>query len=133
LNTILSFRDKDPQVIFVVNDPMIVQSDHLPAKSKRKPDIIKVSLKTFKRWLQLPDNTDFNTCRSRAGTGKIKISGKPYWIDVGQFWELKLGCTLADLVTNEKVKFHREACSTKGSIPSMFVRIHEPLVDRNNR
>ena len=107
-------------MIFFANDPMIVQSDHLPAKSKRKPDIIKVSLKTFKRWLHLPDNTDFDTCRLRAAAGSIKIFGTPYWIDVEQFWELKFGRTLADLVTKKKVKFHREACSTKGSVPSMF-------------
>ena len=121
--------DEDPQVIFVVNDLMIVQSDHLPAKSKRKPDIIKVSLKTFKRWLQLPD---FDTCRLRAATDNIKIFGKPYWIDVGQFWELKLGHTLAYLVTKEKVKFLERLAQPRSRFQVCAIRIQEPLVDRNN-
>jgi len=117
VNAILRFGDEDPQVIFVVNNPMIVQSDHLPAKSKRKPDIIKVSLQTFKRWLKLSDGTDFNACRLIIANGKIKIFGKPYWTDVGQ---LKLGCVLADLVTKTKVPFLREASSTRKTFPDMF-------------
>jgi hypothetical protein len=73
LNAILSLDDEDPRVIFVVNDPMIVESDHLPAKSKRKPDIIKVSLKTFKLWLQLTDSTTFDQCREIIAKGKLKF------------------------------------------------------------
>ena len=96
MNAILRFGDEDPQVIFVVNNPMIVLSDHLPAKSKRKPDI---TLQTFKRWLKLSDDTDFNACRLIVANGEIKIFGKPYWTDVGQ---LKLGCVLADLVTKNE-------------------------------
>ena len=119
-------------MIFVVNDPMLVQSDHLPAKSKRKPDIIKVSLKTFKRWLRLPDNTDFNTCQVLAANREIKIFGKPCWIDVGQFWELKLGRSLSDLVTNgkEKTTFRGEDFSTSKSVPGMFYPNCEHLVER---
>jgi hypothetical protein len=98
---------------------MIVQSEHLPAKSKRKPDIIKVSLKTFRRWLKLPDDTDFDACRSRAN-GKIKISGKPYWTDVAQFWELKLGRIPEELATKVKMKFSRDVCSTNEAVPGMF-------------
>ena len=44
LNAILLF---EPKVIFVVNDPIFLVSDHLPFPAKRKPDIILVSLETF--------------------------------------------------------------------------------------
>lgn len=119
MNTILRLDDEDPRVIFIVNDPMIVESDDLPAKSKRKPDIIKVSLKTFKLWFQLSDDTTFDQCREKIAKGKLIISGKPYWMDVAQFWELKFGHVLKDVKCMLKKQVSKEF-STGATVPGKY-------------
>jgi hypothetical protein len=68
------------------------QSDHWPAKSKRQPDMIQVSLKTFKLWFHLTENTTFDQCRAFIAKHKHKIFLERHtgWT-IAQFWELKFG------------------------------------------
>ena len=84
LNNILLLLNK-LEVIFVVNDPMIIQSDYLENAPKRKPDIILVALATFKRWYNF--NGDFRACMALADALDTDVPRT--WSDVIQFWELK--------------------------------------------
>lgn len=90
LNAILSWASKDkPRVIFVVNDPVIIHSPYLENAPKRKPDIILVTLDTFKQWYSLGDVT-FDRCRRMAAHPQELSAAVPRtWSDVIQFWELK--------------------------------------------
>jgi hypothetical protein len=63
----------------VVNDPRLVESNHLPPKSKSKPYIYYQSFKQMGQ-VGLPNNATFEQCQGRYlenGTGR----------DVGQFWK----------------------------------------------
>lgn len=92
LNAILHWASKGKaQVIFVVNDPVIIQAPYLENAPKRKPDIILVKLDTFKRWYGLGNGCEtFDYCRKMAACHQELSASVPRtWSDVIQFWELK--------------------------------------------
>ena len=79
LNAILSLDDEQ-EVIFIVNDPMFVESSHLPSSvTKRKPDIVLTTLKSCKRWLNIEGSATFQQCKERVAKkceGDVKAKGK---------------------------------------------------------
>jgi len=80
LNTILSLDD-EPEMVFMRNDPIFVESDHLPdSVTKRKPDVVLVEIESGKKWLGVEASGTFQQCREEAGKegkGKAKERGKP--------------------------------------------------------
>ena len=86
LNNVLLFLNK-LDVIFVVNDPVIIRSCLLENAPKRKPDIILVKLATFKKWYQVEG--DFRMCMELAKDSELDADVYRTWSDVIQFWELK--------------------------------------------
>ena len=86
LNTILLVLNR-LDVIFVVNDPVIIHSHLLENAPKRKPDIILVALPTFQRWYKV--NGNFRECMALANDSALDADVHRTWSDVIQFWELK--------------------------------------------
>jgi len=93
LNNILLSLDKR-HVIFVVNDPVIIQSPLLENAPKKKPDIILVTLPTFQRWYKF--NGGFEQCMALAKV--LDPNESRSWDDVIQFWELKAQEARPDVV-----------------------------------
>jgi hypothetical protein len=72
LNAILSLEDGS-EAIFIRNDPMFVESIHLPdSVTKRKPDVVLVELESGKKWLGVEESGTFQQCRETAGKAKTK-------------------------------------------------------------
>lgn len=124
LNAILSWASKDKaEVIFVVNDPAIVYSPELEHSSKRKPDIILISLATFRKWYGFT-NATFTQCRT-LNTKELGEDVIRTWSDVIQFWELKLQDSTAvlDLLkgyTDEGMSKFTRSLSTSGQYYPSF-------------
>lgn len=88
LNSILRWNNSNPDVIFLVNDTATIIGPDLP--TKRKPDIILVSLPTLRSWLgDTCDHYNFNDCVSHLSKKPIPKHVKRSWIEIIQFWELK--------------------------------------------
>jgi hypothetical protein len=76
LNAILSLDDGN-DAIFIRNDPMYVESIHLPdSVTKRKPDVVLVELESGKKWLGVEESGTFQQCREAAGEAKTKAKAK---------------------------------------------------------
>ena len=74
-------------MIFVVNDPVVVEVPGL--STKRKPNIILISLKTLKSWLgETCEHYNFQDCVTHLAKNSIPEATRS-WLDVIQFWELK--------------------------------------------
>ena len=89
LNAILRWKFKDPNLIFVVNDPAIVKCGEKFHSAKRKPDIILISVDYARQLLGNLKPFTFAECCEELPKIKPKLSS--YWTDVYQSWELKLG------------------------------------------
>ena len=76
MNAILSLDD-EPEMVFMRNDPMFVESIHLPdSVTKRKPDVVLVEIESGKKWLGVEASGTFQQCREEAGEVKSKEEGK---------------------------------------------------------
>ena len=83
MNAILSLDDGS-EAIFIRNDPVFVESIHLPdSVPKRKPNVVLVQLESGKKWLGVEESGTFQQCRGAAGEAKTKgkrkrkAKGKP--------------------------------------------------------
>lgn len=75
LNAILSLNDED-EVMFIVNDPMFVESNHLPAYvRKRNPDIVSVTLEFCKKWLDVKEPGTFQQCKLTVAEEEEEVEG----------------------------------------------------------
>jgi hypothetical protein len=76
LNAILCLDDES-EAIFIRNDPVFVESIHLPdSVTKRKPDVVLVELESGKKWLGVEESGTFQQCREAAGEAKTKGKGQ---------------------------------------------------------
>jgi len=96
--TLLHFRKRgrqveDEDIIFAINDPVVIQSTHLPESTKRKPDFICLLAQRFRLLHEDCENHDFNDCVTIASKGndpKSKVKKAACnWGDILQPWELE--------------------------------------------
>ena len=72
MNAILNLDDGS-EAIFIRNDPILVESMHLPdCVTKRRPDIVSVELESAKKWLDIEESGTFERCREAASEAKTK-------------------------------------------------------------
>ena len=91
------FGEPNPNVIFVVNDPLCIKPDLSVKKSKRKPDIILIKKCRYVTWLKNSDHYTFEDCTDSIvkdelhNNGRVNITAenKASWSDVHLFCELK--------------------------------------------
>ena len=98
--TLLHFRTRgdeveDGDVIFAINNPVVIETKHLDASTKRKPDLICLLAKTFRRLHEDCEDHPFDACVSIAGKPRatksnIKEVTKTTWGDILQSWELEV-------------------------------------------
>jgi len=100
LNAILChFRTRgeeveDGDIIFAINDPVVIESKHLEASTKRKPDLICLLAKRFRLLHEDCENYGFDDCvviasRQEATKSNFKEVTKTTWGDILQSWELE--------------------------------------------
>jgi hypothetical protein len=99
--TLLHFRTRgdevdDRDVIFAINDPVVIESKHLPVdlSTKRKPDLICLLAKRFRLLHEDCEHDPFDALvliASKQNTTKsnIKEVTKTTWGDILQSWELE--------------------------------------------
>ena len=97
--TLLRFRTRgkeveDGDIIFAINDPVVIETKHLDASTKRKPDLVCLLAKRFRLLHEDCEDHPFHACVLIAGKPKttksnIKEVGKTTWGDILQSWELE--------------------------------------------
>jgi len=94
LNLILAWtvhqHDRDPDIIFVPNDALLIDSSGLQGATKQKPDIISVPLHVFRRWIA-PEYHEkgFEELRILLTRRDLRLSQvQRSWSDVVQFMEV---------------------------------------------
>lgn len=86
---------EDEDIIFVINDPVVIESTHLDKSTKRKPDLICLLAKKFRSLQEDCQDYDFLACVCAAlkpKEPKPKTSNreaKVTWGDILHSWELK--------------------------------------------
>jgi len=93
----LELRDdevQDADIIFAINDPVVIESKHLDASTKRKPDLICLLAKRFRRLHEDCEHDPFHACvliasKQKATKPDIKEVSKMNWGDILQSWELE--------------------------------------------
>ena len=133
MNAILSLDDDEPEMVFMRNDPMFVESIHLPdSVTKRKPDVVSVEIESGKKWLGVEASGTFQQCREEAGAVKSKGKGKATaevgkgeaevkqkekrgWMPIAQFWELKMRKRLKNLSTRLRSSFDMNSLAPSAS------------------
>jgi hypothetical protein len=134
LNLILHLiHDGKSNNIFVVNDPTIIESVYLGTTTKRKPDIILLSLAKFRTLCGFPENANFlDCCVEASGRHKDKKEdkkedkkAKPTWLDVIQFWELK-AAAIEPQIANILISYNADG-TTKYSPGQYYSNLWSPL------
>lgn len=90
-------QDKD--IIFAINDPIVIESTHLDESTKRKPDLICLLARKFRSLWEDCENDPFSACVIVAATSTLKgtkseskppkSKEKATWGDILHSWELK--------------------------------------------
>lgn len=101
---LLHFRDLERRgdeliaedIIFTINDPVVIESKHLPMdpSTKRKPDLICLLAMRFRSLCEDCEDYQFRDCTSIAGDKKATKSNteevvKTTWGDILHSWELE--------------------------------------------
>ncbi|KAM6495139.1 hypothetical protein JOM56_009762 [Amanita muscaria] len=85
---------EDGDIIFAINDPVVIESKHLDASTKRKPDLICLLAKRFRLLHEDCEHYSFHDCvliasKQKATKSDIKEVTKMTWGDILQSWELE--------------------------------------------
>jgi hypothetical protein len=85
---------EDRDIIFAINDPVVIESKHLDASTKRKPDLICLLAKRFRLLHEDCEHYSFHACvliasKQKATKSDIKEVTKTTWGDILQSWELE--------------------------------------------
>jgi hypothetical protein len=85
---------EDGDIIFAINDPIVVESRHLSTSTKRKPDLICLLAKRFRLLHEDCEDYHFDACVAMASKQNPKKSNirevaKTTWIDILHSWELE--------------------------------------------
>jgi len=83
---------KDEDIIFAINDPVVIESTHLDKSTKRKPDLICLLAKKFRSLQEDCEDYDFLDCVCAVTKSKSKKKNSEYkatWGDILHSWELK--------------------------------------------
>ena len=85
---------EDGDIIFAINYPMVIETKHLDASTKRKPDLICLLAKRFRLSYKDCEGYPFDACvliasRERDTKSKNKEVTKTTWGDILQSWELE--------------------------------------------
>ena len=92
----------DTDIIFAINDPVVIESHHLQVPTKRKPDLVCLLATTFINMLD-DEDPGFNACMSNAKAKKILR--QVTWGNVLQSWELEAKGKIASKIpTNFKAR-----------------------------
>ena len=97
--TSLHFRTRgdeveDGDIIFAINDPVVIESKHLDASTKRKPDLICLLAKRFRLLHEDCEGHLFDACvliagKQNATKSNVNEIRKTTWGDILQSWELE--------------------------------------------
>ena len=85
---------EDGDIIFAINDPVVIESKHLEASTKRKPDLICLLAKRFRLLHEDCEHYGFDDCvliasKQESTKSNFKKDTKTTWGDVLQSWELE--------------------------------------------
>jgi len=83
---------RDEDIIFAVNDPVVIESTHLDKSTKRKPDLICLFAKKFRSLQEDCEDYNFLDCVcavTKPKSKKLNSKDKATWGDVLHSWELK--------------------------------------------
>jgi len=85
---------EDGDIIFAINDPVVIESKLLDVSTKRKPDLICLLAKRFRLLHEDCEDYHFNDCvlvagRQEATKSNFKEVTKTTWGDILQSWELE--------------------------------------------
>jgi hypothetical protein len=101
LNKILRIDNDNLDVIFLVNDPGIIEVPGL-SDTLRKPDIILVLVTVLKSWLGKQEGEcnhySFADCITHIDRD-IMPNTRRSWLDILQFWELKANLELLNCIS----------------------------------
>lgn len=122
LNKILCIENTNPDVIFLVNDPGIIEVPGL-SDTIRKPDIILVLVTVLKSWLGKQEEEcnhySFADCITHIARERMPNIRRS-WLDILQFWDLKANLELRNRISEiGSTKFVASSIIDKAATTSM--------------